>query len=217
MSIIPASRPKLDEREARHLLDLNGVPALGCAVMLLAVRAYRRDSMGAPGVNDTGIYDDALFLVGPHIFRAYNANVDPVRIGWNPGVGKPFAQLVPGVWPFVKGLHKGRYAALRQPYEDQAVERDLATIFDRPDDPRALGHFTVRRTYTDKAGKTHSYEDTGYHAINIHRGGTNGTSSWGCITIPPLEYAEFQPAVYSAMEAANQKWIPCSLLTGPLT
>ena len=38
---------------------------------VFASRAYYRDSMGKPGVNDTGIYDDAVFILTRRlIYRA---------------------------------------------------------------------------------------------------------------------------------------------------
>lgn len=215
MGITPPSKPLAREKEVRHILDLHEVPILGCKAMLLAVRGYRRDTMGKVGVNDTSVYDDAIFLVTPTSFLACNANADPSRIGWNSSLKKPFAQLKVGVWPFIKGLHKGQYAALRQPYEEQADSRDLSKVFGVAD-PRSHGHFTVVRKYTGSDGIERSYDDTGYHAINIHRGGVHGTSSWGCLTLPPDEWLYFQTAVYRSMAELNQPWIPCCLINGPI-
>lgn len=198
--IIPASKPKLPLQEVNRLLTLHNVTA---AVALLGVRGYRRDTMGRVGVNDAGMYDDAIFLRWPGAMLACNANCDPSRIGWNSPLGKPFAQLKTGVWPFIRGKHKGQYDALRQPYEEQAADLGLADH----------GHFTVIRD----DGKGRRYEDTGYHAINIHHGSTYGTSSWGCQTLPPLEWPDFIAATYREMKAAGQKWIPYCLIDGPVS
>ena len=92
-----------------------------------------------------------------------------------------------------------------------AAALELERVFG-PYDPRALGHFTVIRD----DGKGHRYEDTGYHAINIHRGGLNGTSSWGCQTLPPLDWPDFIAALNRHMNASSQRWIPYCLIHGPV-
>lgn len=115
------------------------------------------------------------------------------------------------MWPFIRGLHKGSYPALRQPYEEQPANLQLERVFG-PYDPRALGHFIVIRD----DGKGYRYEDTGYHAINIHRGGYDGTSSWGCQTFPPDDWPSFIDVVYREMKKSAQTWIPYCLVDGPV-
>src|SRR5688572_28150889 len=97
-------KPLLAPREVNRFLTEHGVTQ---PVAILGIRGYRRDTMGKPGVNDCNIYDDALFVRYPGGVLNCNGNCDPVRIGWNSSLGKPFAQLKAGVWPFVKGKHKG--------------------------------------------------------------------------------------------------------------
>lgn len=48
-------------------------------------------------------------------------------------------------------------------------------------------------------------EDSGIFWINIHRGGLRTTSSAGCQTIPPHQWAEFKTDGYRALEEAGQK------------
>lgn len=201
--------PKLSPQEVNRLLALHNVTP---AVAILGVRGYRRDTMGRVGVNDVGIYDDALFVRFPGGVLNCNGNTDPSRIGYNPGVGKPFAQLKTGVWPFILGLHKGKYMALRQPYEEQTPKLGLEHFFGIGD-PRAIGHFTVIRD----DGRGRRYEDTAYHAINIHMGGNNGTSSWGCQTLPPEGWHQFIDVVIREMKRAGQLWIPYCLIDGPVS
>lgn len=98
------------EKTAIHLLR-HGVRD---AVALLGVRGYYRDTMGAPGRNDRGIYDDAIFLLAPNSYAAFNANTDPT------GFAKHRAVLEPGLWRYKVGTHglnkpaPKRYTALVQ-------------------------------------------------------------------------------------------------------
>jgi lysozyme len=81
---------------------------------LLGVRGYYLYSMGAAGVNDRNIYDDAIMLVTPTAYVTFNANTDPgaFRTG--------IANLKPGVWRYKVGTHniskppEQRYTALVQ-------------------------------------------------------------------------------------------------------
>jgi hypothetical protein len=87
------------------------------------------------------------------------------------------ATLVQGMY-FVHriGLHKQQYTALVQTAGEVTVTRD--------------------------GGKT----ERGYFGINIHRGGTAGTSSLGFQTIPVAQYDEFINLVKSAVILTGDKW-----------
>lgn len=148
-------------------------------VALVGVRGYYLDTMGKSGVNDRGIYDDAIFLVAPNCFASYNANTDP-------SVNRPgIASLALGVHLYRLGNHGisrpgGGYPALRPatPNEELPVTRDGVA---RP-----------------RPGV----------AINIHKGSRTTTSSLGCQTIWPDQWAAFIAAVTSEMKRAGQKTIP---------
>lgn len=111
MSIAPPAKPRLSRAEVESILGARGILA---AVAIVARRGYYRDTMGRPGANDRGIYDDAIFLVTPHAFAAFNANTDPSIA--RPGI----AVLKPGVWHYKLGIHglskpaAQRYKALVQ-------------------------------------------------------------------------------------------------------
>ncbi len=82
------------------------------------------------------------------------------------------ASLVPGVYRYIPGKHK-----IKSPSGYAAF--------------RQLGNVKVSR---DDEG-----EYTGQFGINIHRGGVFGTSSLGCQTVPPFQWASFRDAVYDAL------------------
>lgn len=161
---------------------------------VLAVRGYYAN-MGTPGVNDLGVYDDALFIVSPHGFSGWNANTDPSRGGWNDGAKKYMARLQPGVWKFRRLKHKMSsplgYMAFGQGPEPVTVER-------------------IRKT-----GEVANRE-TGCFGINLHRGGINGTSSEGCLTLPPVQWPQFYGQLASALEIGSAKTFPLILINGPL-
>ena len=117
--MIPTATPRLSRddltlrlSDAGHTLKLMRHP-----LYLVGVRGYYRDSMGAVGRNDTGIYDDAIFVVSPNAFASFNANTDP-------SVTRPrMATLTPGLWLAHKiGLHKS-YRALSQQMGEVIVSR----------------------------------------------------------------------------------------------
>lgn len=152
---------------------------------LLGRRGYYRDTMGKPGKNDRGIYDDAIFLVTPTVFASFNANVDPSSS--RQGV----AALKAGVYRYKIGTHglskpkSQRYRALIQADEVTVMRDDIA---DRDHDGPE--------------------EDRGFFGINIHRGGYTTTSSLGCQTIHPDQWAAFIALVESEMKRHGVTTIP---------
>ena len=91
---------------------------------------------------------------------------------------KGIASLKAGVWSAYKfDRHKGAYMALCQ----------------------RMAKVTVMR---DKEG-----DDTGMFGINIHRGGSFGTSSAGCQTIPPSQWEDFiATSMKLARKYDHEKW-----------
>ena len=199
--LIFMTKPQANEALILGILDDANVPE---QVRILAVRGYYSETF-APAGNNVGVFDDAMFLCAPGVFRAVQANTDPSRLGWNPGVGKPYAMLMPGLWYFRRGPHKGKTPALRQCTDEEADERGI------PDD----GEFEVLRCWGEDDPR--NYKETGYFAINVHRGGDTGTSSWGCQTIPPDDFDDFMAAVWEASKKAGQNRIPYLLIEGPIT
>lgn len=96
MKIVPPSRPMQKRDQTAALLLKAGVTT---TLALLGVRGYYRDTLGKPGVNDRGIYDDAIFLYSPEAHVAFNANTDPSV------ARKHIAALKAGVWQYKVGIH----------------------------------------------------------------------------------------------------------------
>lgn len=104
---------------AGHTIDRVTFP-----LIVVGVRGYYRDSMGVVGVNDRGIYDDALFVLSPNVFASFNANTDPAVSR------RAIATLQPGTYYAHRiGTHKG-YRALSQWQGEVTVARDGETALD---------------------------------------------------------------------------------------
>jgi hypothetical protein len=162
--MIPPSRPNLTRHALLERIHRAHPQWVLPPFFLAGIRGYYRDSMGAVGRNDRGIYDDAIFIWTPEAFAAFNANTDPS--GFRPATAsrKGMAVLQPGIWDVYKfDTHNGTFA--------------------HPAICQRLGPVTVDRDGTGP--------DTGMFGINIHRGGTRGTSSEGCQTIPPAQWDAF--------------------------
>lgn len=141
-------------------------------VIVVGIRGYYYKNSAD---NKRGIYDDAMFIVGPGHFSSYNANVDPSV--FRPGI----ATLRPGVYSYRPGLHgisrKNPYPAFRP-----ATKGEELPVF-RDGDPKP------------RPGV----------AINIHRGGRNTTSSEGCQTITPDQWDAFHATLTDQLKRNQQK------------
>lgn len=177
-----ASRGRIETIVAKFIDKLEG-----SKFVMVACRGYYRDTMGKPGVNDRGIYDDAIFFIAPDCFMAFNANVDP-------SIYRMKIATVAGdqvIW-YRKGLHGiGRppprcYPAFRQS-RPLIVERD-----------------------DGKGGRVKCKPDWPF--TNLHRGGVKGTSSEGCLTIPPSQWDAAKKLGYELMTRHGQKEVPCILV-----
>jgi hypothetical protein len=119
VTALPSAAPRLSRADITTRLAGAGYVArlAGYPLYLVGIRGYYRDSMGAVGRNDLGIYDDAIFVLSPNVFASFNANTDP-------SVARPrIATLQPGLWLAHKiGLHKG-YQALSQQKGEVTVSR----------------------------------------------------------------------------------------------
>ena len=188
----PAAKPKATRNDVVAMVAKAYPNSALPNVFLVGVRGYYLDSLGLAGKNDRGIYDDALFLIAPGRFAAFNANTDPskVRKGKGTGAAKGMARLKAGLYRAHQlGMHRAG-----TPGGHQALVQRAGTV-------------TVIRDGVDG-----DYEETGYFGINIHRGGVTTTSSEGCQTVPPDQWPAFIEQVRVTLSAERQTVIPYVLL-----
>lgn len=180
-SRVPASKPKISQADVRKIIDHFKIDRNDFPVCVVAIRGYYLNSMGQPGVNDRGIFDDAAAVDTPDVFVTVNWNTDAsaYRKGHGTGAEKGMAMLAEGVWDYQIGAHKGRSPAGVQ-----------------------AGKVTVMRD-SDKGG---SYADTGYFGINLHWGSASGgTSSLGCQTAPPDQFPSFINPIVAELKRYGKK------------
>lgn len=169
--------PRITLERVMEILKANDVDLSKPA--LLGIRGYYLDTYGVKGKNDRGVYDDALIWFNVNTFRTFRGNTDPskVRKGSGKGSAKGMANLAKGVWKgYYPGMHNGSVPHLAY---------------------RQGANVTVIRDGTP------DYPDTGMFGINIHRGGSSGTSSLGCQTIMPADWNTFKTYGDAALKKAG--------------
>jgi len=171
------TRDKLLAKIAKHQVDLKKHP-----LIIVGIRGYYLNSMGAVGRNDRGIYDDALFIITPNTFASFNANTDPSSYRNKTSRRKGMATLKKGIYHSYRfdnhRTSRSNYPAICQRAADVIVHRDGDS-------------------------KLHK----GMFGINIHRGGYSTTSSAGCQTIPPPQWdAFYQLAKSEAKRLFGKNW-----------
>lgn len=125
-------RPQLPPGTARKILSDRGALERH-QVALLGVRGFYL-AAGKPGVNDVGLYDDAIFLSTPVACTGFNANTDPSREF--PGV----ANLATGLWLYKVGIH-----GLSKPKDEQytALVQAAEVVVNRHDSKTEKGFFGI--------------------------------------------------------------------------
>jgi len=191
MSIIPVSKPQEKRRDTIARIPSDVLEKYH--VILVGVRGYYRDSMGVVGKNDRSIYDDAIFvlvnntlpigaagdIIDSGEFLSFNANTDP---SYSDKQKPDVAVLSPGIHLYKKGRHRVSNPPSYPAFRPANKEEELP----------------VTRSGKPSMGI----------AINIHKGGINGTSSLGCQTIPPDQWDSFRSTVYMLMDRYEQSVIP---------
>ncbi len=177
--MIPKSKPQATRAEILAMAKKTWPKANGDFpdMCVVGVRGYYLNTMGKSGVNDRGIYDDAIFVIGRD-FASFNANVDPSAFR------KGIATLIPGWYPYRAGNHGisrpgGGYPAFRPATNNEALP-----------------------VYRDGEQGRSSRDGI---AINIHKGGRTTTSSEGCQTIHPDQWAAFYAITRAEMAKSGLK------------
>ena len=176
-----------------ELLREEGLPEDFRGVALVGFRGWEhRDER----INRRGEYDDILVMVdvtgsagiapGARLLGTWRFNADPSRSGYNRRRGKYYGRLAPGLYWYVRGLHRRRVPGLRQ----------------------APGREGSVKLIRDKSGRVVS----GHFGINFHPGGRFRTGSDGCQTLPPSDWREFKPMIYEITRERGQNRIPYLLV-----
>lgn len=152
------------------------------SVYVIAIRGYYRDTMGKPGQNDRGIYDDAFILIGPGYFKTFNANTDNRQHG----AGK--AMLLPGWHVFKPGWHGYGKASGHAAFRTANAREVLPVLRD--------GQNGIKDGIT----------------INLHSGGQISTNSDGCQTVVKDQWSQFKREADELLAKNGQKTLPYLLL-----
>jgi len=200
MSRTPPLKPQASRKEVIQALIDSGLWSNDkvTRMSVIGIRGYYQDTMGKIGVNDRGIYDDAVFVLSPTCFKSFNFNTDPSAYR------RGRASLdSPQVVKYVAGYHGyGRssgHNAFRQA-SDVVVHRDSKVGNGKP-----LGN----GRFKDSSSKR--------FWINLHRGGRSTTSSAGCQTVPVKQWDHFYSLVLSEMKGYKQANFSYFLINGPIT
>ncbi len=187
-AILPDARPVQNAEVTRQIVEAHRhlLPKQVAKddTLILAVRGYYSKTFKAAG-NDRGVYDDAIFVVLPDRVVSFNANTDSSN--YKTGVANLKAPQGVG---YIRGKHglsrsDGGYMAFRQ-------ATDVVVVRDKQGEDK------------DSAGKR--------FWTNLHRGGITGTSSLGCITVPPHQWDEFRDLLYSVLDRRHWTMLGLVLL-----
>ena len=185
--MIPNDTPKATREKVIAKLITSGLwkntKVTQCSV--IGWRGYYLNSMGKRGENDRGIYDDALFVLSPDTWTAFNGNTDPSVYRTGRAVLEAPQRVV----------YRPGYHGYKSKYGHPAF-RQASPVIVRRDGGTGNGKALGDGRFTD--------EGMARFWINLHRGGHTTTSSAGCQTVPPTQWDAFYNLVRLQMKRFEQ-------------
>lgn len=185
MSILPASRPQIKRAEAELLFD-EVARTLHDGEEAVACRVRALDLRGyyLDSMGKKGKNDRSLYDDG--IIVMSPTIYASFNANSDPSVYKNGVAVIkaPQIIWYKRGMHWGKI-----PHKAFRQNRPITVIRD---------------------GKG---EDRGMFGCNWHRGGSSGTSSLGCQTIPPSQWESCRSLVYGELDRYDQIEIPLLLMT----
>ncbi|MDE3249842.1 MAG: hypothetical protein KGO82_14350 [Bacteroidota bacterium] len=175
-------------------------------LVFLGIRGYYKKSMGDLDSNDIGIYDDAICIISPDYFGAFNGNTDPSKM--KVGIATVKA---PQVIMFRQGIHGVSHAPAA------VVEKMRKTKANDPAYPRTYWAFRQDSNVTVIRHGQGEFTDNPQARfwIDLHQGGEWTTSSEGCQTIIKSQWLNFKNQGYHWMNVYGQEQVPYILIDNP--
>ncbi len=197
--MIPNSTPRATQSDVVSALIQSGLwsDTTISRLSLVGIRGYYFRTLGDSTKNDRGIYDDAIFLISPDTFTSFNANTDPSIYRTGRAVLEAPQRVV------YKCGHHGYGRSTGHP----AFRQDSTVIVKR-DGKKGNGRHLGNGRFRDS--KSNRFW------INLHRGGHSSTSSAGCQTIPPTQWAAFYNLVRLQLARFSQGRFSYYLINGPI-
>lgn len=122
-NLILPNKPQVKRSRIEEFIQAKGIDSKKYPMMIIGIRGYFLNSMGEKGKNDRGIYDDAIIIFTPNVYKTFNANVDP-SVQYKTGR----AVLKKGFYLAHKfdihGGVKSQYPAICQRLANVTVQRD---------------------------------------------------------------------------------------------
>ena len=71
------NKPQVKKSVIDKILKNKGIDVKKYPMLIIGIRGYFVNTMGEKGINDRGIYDDAIIIYTPNVYATFNGNVDP--------------------------------------------------------------------------------------------------------------------------------------------
>lgn len=76
MLVVP-NKPQVRKSVIDKILKDKGIDLKKYPMLIIGIRGYFLNTLGEKGVNDRGLYDDALIIYTPNVYATFNGNTDP--------------------------------------------------------------------------------------------------------------------------------------------